>query len=1189
MSPLRNRIVRYGLVALLAAVATARGEAQVPYQVLELGVTGLQGDLTWGGATSALGDRVFLSASNDAFSGNELWVTDGTVLGTKALPLRCLAPNCAVGAFLGAVHGVLLGASSGFDSPGPTLWRSDGTPQGTYPLPGPGPTPVLFNPSEDDQAYAFAGGRLFFVGDGPGRSPLWQTDGTLGGTQPVTLPTPLGGLVGQLTALGDKLYFVEGSELWTTDGTPQGTLQLRQANHGVGLLTAVGSKLIFAAGNSRTPEMWVSDGTDAGTHSIAPFARPDAMIDTAFFKAAGNHAFFVADDGEFGLQVWVTDGTQEGTRPLTKFTGGDPFGSDQPLLRDRTLAPSQIEEVNGRVVFVASDDGGAHFGVWSAAVSPAPAGPGQVALCAAGCVDRNEHLLKAGKRVVFQRIDLVGFSGTDGTPGGTVALPVPCDRCLLGPFSSLGDAIFFSVEHVGSDSFELWRSDGTAAGTGPFAAGGWNGQTLAALGKSVVFATNLYATDSLWISDGTPSGTRQLGGQPFEESFGPDHLVAQGDHLVFTDRQNTYGRVWETDGTPGQSTLLDDTGSFTVLGATDTTTYLVRNDADELWRSEVTSPAPTLVAEVPNIANGAPTAIFRGQLYIAAQDDAVWKSDGTSAGTGPAFVLPPGYVSPHELTPLGTGLYFVARGPQQGDDFLSNDGTSQGTIPLTQFGRTNTSTRPEITRAGANVFFVRSNMDQQRELWKTDGSPGGTVLVAKLDATELTEHQGALYFFASAGSSKALWRSDGTLQGTGVIALFPGCDFFCQMAPALLVSTGSLLFFVIDDGVHGSELWRSDGTAAGTAMVKDIYPGPVGSNPRDLRAAAGQVFFTADDGVHGAELWRSDGTDSGTRMVADLAPGPDSSSPSHLTVAGNRLFFIADDGVTDPQLWALPLTGPGCQPSATVLCVQGGRFAVSVEWLDFSGHAGVGQAVPLTADTGYFWFFGAANVEVIVKVLDGRLLNGNFWVFYGALSSVSYAITVTDTVTGLARRYENFAGNLASVADTSAFAGSGTSSGGAPAPAGNIPVSRREGRPAAAARAMPALPPARVVSREGVSSPPAANATGTCAADALHLCLSGDRFAVEASWTDFSGHSGSGTAVGLTGDTGYFWFFSPSNVEVVLKVLDGRAVNGKFWVFFGALSSVEYDLKVTDTATGAFKIYHNPPGQLASVADTSAF
>jgi hypothetical protein len=58
---------------------------------------------------------------------------------------------------------------------------------------------------------------------------------------------------------------------------------------------------------------------------------------------------------------------------------------------------------------------------------------------------------------------------------------------------------------------------------------------------------------------------------------------------------------------------------------------------------------------------------------------------------------------------------------------------------------------------------------------------------------------------------------------------------------------------------------------------------------------------------------------------------------------------------------------------------------------------------------------------------------------------------------------------------------------------------------------------------------------------------------------------------------------------VILKVLDGRALTGKFWFFYGALSNVEYTLTVTDTQTGTVKTYKNPSGQFGSVADTGAF
>jgi ligand-binding sensor domain-containing protein len=113
---------------------------------------------------------------------------------------------------------------------------------------------------------------------------------------------------------------------------------------------------------------------------------------------------------------------------------------------------------------------------------------------------------------------------------------------------------------------------------------------------------------------------------------------------------------------------------------------------------------------------------------------------------------------------------------------------------------------------------------------------------------------------------------------------------------------------------------------------------------------------------------------------------------------------------------------------------------------------------------------------------------------------------------------------------------------------------------------------------------------GSCSAGPTTLCLNGNRFQVEVAWRAANlGTAGPGMAVPLTGDTGAFWFFTSANVELVIKVVDGRPVNGAFWAFYGAMSDVEYTITVTDTATGEQKIYRNPQGTLASVADTAAF
>ncbi|MFN2385532.1 MAG: WD40/YVTN/BNR-like repeat-containing protein [Thermoanaerobaculia bacterium] len=102
-------------------------------------------------------------------------------------------------------------------------------------------------------------------------------------------------------------------------------------------------------------------------------------------------------------------------------------------------------------------------------------------------------------------------------------------------------------------------------------------------------------------------------------------------------------------------------------------------------------------------------------------------------------------------------------------------------------------------------------------------------------------------------------------------------------------------------------------------------------------------------------------------------------------------------------------------------------------------------------------------------------------------------------------------------------------------------------------------------------------------------CLQGGRFCVGITWgigSDALPRRAS--AVTLTPDTAAFWFFDASNLEVMLKVLDGTRINGRFWVFYGSLSNIEYEITVTDNETGRTRTYRNIQ-QVASVTDTEAF
>jgi photosystem II stability/assembly factor-like uncharacterized protein len=122
-------------------------------------------------------------------------------------------------------------------------------------------------------------------------------------------------------------------------------------------------------------------------------------------------------------------------------------------------------------------------------------------------------------------------------------------------------------------------------------------------------------------------------------------------------------------------------------------------------------------------------------------------------------------------------------------------------------------------------------------------------------------------------------------------------------------------------------------------------------------------------------------------------------------------------------VYAMTAVGPEiCSPDATTLCVNAGRFRVRAAWkVPPSSGEGEGQVIPLTGDAGAFWFFTPNNVELLVKVVDGRAVNGEFWFFSAALSNVEYTITVTDLQTGETRTYFNSFGELSSRSDTAAF------------------------------------------------------------------------------------------------------------------------------------------------------------------------
>ncbi|HQU44122.1 MAG TPA: DUF4214 domain-containing protein, partial [Pirellulales bacterium] len=331
---------------------------------------------------------------------------------------------------------------------------------------------------------------------------------------------------------------------------------------------------------------------------------------------------------------------------------------------------------------------------------------------------------------------------------------------------------------------------------------------------------------------------------------------------------------------------------------------------------------------------------FNGKLFFTANDGTdgtqVWTSDGTSAGTVMVSDLQPstGAADPSQLTAAGSSLFFTANAGASGSQLYVTSGSLAGTHLV--YGVTNGTigaSPSDLTNVDGTLYYAGYDSVHGNQLWKSDGTAGGTQMVTEIGSgssfpASLTDVAGTLYFAANDGTHGVqLWKSDGTAAGTTMVADINTTAAGASAYPADLSNVGGLLYFRADDGVNGTQLWKSDGTATGTTMVAAINAGSVGSTPDNLTAANGYLFFTANDGVHGFELWQSDGTAAGTTLLADINPGAASSNPSNLTSAGNTLFVSANDGTHGISLYAAGIPAPRpTVPDATFYYSPGGTI-----------------------------------------------------------------------------------------------------------------------------------------------------------------------------------------------------------------------------------------------------------------------
>jgi ELWxxDGT repeat protein len=302
--------------------------------------------------------------------------------------------------------------------------------------------------------------------------------------------------------------------------------------------------------------------------------------------------------------------------------------------------------------------------------------------------------------------------------------------------------------------------------------------------------------------------------------------------------------LWRSDGTEGETVFVKDIwpgsgwsqpGPVVPVGGT---LIFAADDGSlgrELWQTDGSESGTVLLREI-NPGPGTSNANYftqAGRVVFFVADDGstgqeLWKTDGTSVGTVMVKDINPGNGGSalSNLTMVAGTLFFTANDGTNGPALWKSDGTSEGTVLLKSISNAN-----ELTASGGLLYLTGSG---------NNGTAGGK-----------------------------LWRSDGTVGGTSVLRSFFATGG--GAAVGNLTNRDGVLFFRADDGINGSELWASLGTPSTTVLVQDMNLGPASSSPASVTVSGPRLtlplggghfltvgpwlFFVADDGIHGSELW----------------------------------------------------------------------------------------------------------------------------------------------------------------------------------------------------------------------------------------------------------------------------------------------------------------------------------------------
>jgi trimeric autotransporter adhesin len=803
--------------------------------------------------------------AGDGINGTEFWRSDGTETGTYMVKDIYTSTYAGYGDYYSSspqnfviFHDTLFFSAT--DTLGCELWKSDGTASVTKLVIDLKKGSSYYNNSNPANLTVMNNMLYFSATDGVKGIELYKSDGTKAGTQLLydINPDTSSSKPSSFVAIGNILYFTandgtHGTELWKTDGTVSGTTLVLDINTGaissiISGMTNVNGTLFFSTDNgSDGEELWKSDGTSAGTMMVYDIATGSSSSYPSSLISFKNKLYFTANDQADGFELWVSDGTPSGTFMLKDILSGS-----------QSSSPGLYTFMNNNLYFQAQTSAGVEL--WK----------------------------------------------TDGTAGGTVFVKdIMTGSNSSSPkyFAAANGLLYFNADN-GINGTEPWKSNGTAAGTSMISdirrsPKSSNPVELVNFNNSLFFVADNSTTTNqnleLWKSDGTAAGTAMLKDLLIGGSSNPKHLTTVNNTLFFAADDGLNGiELWKTDGTSGGTSRVKDITNDFYSSDPDSfinvngKLFFIANDnihGIELWKSDGTLLGTVMVKDIwPGAGSSKPSKLknVNGVLYFRANDSIsgveLWKSDGTAAGTVRVKDINTGKASsrPDYFASIGNTLYFSATDTTSGTELWKSDGTEAGTVlvkdlyPGKYYGYYLNSSNPSyIITVGNVVFFAATTGAKGTELYKSDGTDIGTVMVKDIDPRVVSG-------YGYSGFPTDLINANGTL-------FFQACDY---------------------GTINGYELWKSDGTDAGTYMVTNINPGAGSSKPHNMTVANNVLFFVANDGTHGNELWKIDLNSCGTPvMVGEILPGKTGDGPKLLTAINNTLYFSAQDTATGVELW----------------------------------------------------------------------------------------------------------------------------------------------------------------------------------------------------------------------------------------------------------------------------------------------